>query len=185
MHVNRLPLMFLLAVLLFTLAAFTAPFVLQPHTVGGLDGRAWHVDYEERWQEMPVLPRLAYTAGDMVCHQKHERSYSLHGNQMPVCARDVGLLLGLTGGFALALAATPAATFQGTFRAMLPFVQSRTIAFALLAGLLLPLPLDGFAQLLSGYESVNVLRTATGLLFGFGVALLASLFLVTDPRRYR
>ncbi len=185
MHVNRLPLAFLLAVLLFTLAVFTAPYALQSGTVGALDGRAWHVDYTGRWREMPVLPRLAYTAGDMVCHQKQERSYILHGNQMPVCARDVGILLGLTGGFALALAATPAATFRDTFRSMLPFVRSRTAAVILLVGLLAPLPVDGLLQLFSGYESVNVLRTITGLLFGLGLALLASLFLVSDPRCYR
>ena len=185
MHVNRLPLAFLLAVLLFTLAVFTAPYALQPGTIGDIDGRAWHVDHGGRWQEMPVLPRLAYTAGDVVCHQKQERSYILHGNQMPVCARDVGILLGLAGGFALAVAATPAATFRDTFRSMLPFARSRAAVFTLLTGLLAPLPVDGFLQLLTGYESVNVLRTATGFLFGLGLALLASLFLVSDPRCYR
>lgn len=185
MHVNRWPLAFLLVVILFALAVFMAPFTVEPHRVSHLDGRAWHIDYAETWDQMPLLARLAYYAGDVVCHQHHARSYALHGNQLPVCARDVGVLGGLAGGFALALIATPAATFQGTFQALLPFVQNRVTALAVLGVVFLPLPLDGFLQLLTGYESINGVRTATGLLFGFGLAVLASLFLLTDPRRYR
>ena len=185
MHVNRLMLPFLLAGLLFTVAVIVAPFILEAHTVDDISGAAWQIDNAGAWDEMPMLPRLAYYAGDVVCHQKQERSYTLNGNQMPVCARDIGVLVGLTGGFALALAAVPAATFQGTFWAMLPFVRGRLAIAAVLAVLLVPLPLDGFLQLLTGYESVNPVRTITGLLFGFGVALLASLFLLTDPRRHR
>ncbi len=176
---------FLFVGVLATAAIFTAPFALQRGTVTGFEGRAWHIDHREAWEKLPLLPRLVYYGGDVVCHQRHQRSYMLHGNQMPVCARDVGLLVGMTGGFALALAATPAATIQGTFRAMLPFVQGKLAMAGVLAGLLIPLPLDGFLQLLTAYESVNPLRTTTGVLFGFGVALLASLFLLADPRRYR
>ncbi len=184
-HVNRLMLPVLLAVLLFTLAVFLAPFALRPHTVEGIDGAAWQLDHPGRWDEMPALSRLAYYAGDVVCHQKHWRSYMFNGNQMPVCARDVGMLLGMTGGFALALTAVPAATLSGTFRSMLPFVRSRMTMVAMFGMLLAPLPMDGFLQLLTGYESVNVLRTVTGLLFGLGLAMLSSLFLLADPRRYR
>lgn len=185
MHVNRLMLPFLLVFALATAAVFTAPFALQRGAVTGLDGHAWHVDHQGAWEELPPLPCLVYYGGDVVCHQRHGRSYMLYGNQMPVCARDVGLLAGMTGGFALALVATPAATLQGTFCGMLPFVRGKTAMAAVTTGLLLPLPLDGFLQLLTAYESVNPLRTATGLLFGVGVALLASVFLLADRRRYR
>jgi uncharacterized membrane protein len=181
-HCNRLPFGFLILVAVFTVAVFTAPYLVEPGTVEHLDGYAWQLDHLGRWDEMPALSRLAYYAGDVVCHQKHWRSYMLNGNQMPVCARDVGVLLGMAGGFALALTAVPAATLSGTFRSMLPFVRSRIAMLAMFGMLLAPLPVDGFLQLLTGYESVNVLRTVTGLLFGLALALLSSLFLLADPR---
>jgi uncharacterized membrane protein len=50
---------------------------------------------------------LVYAAGRLVCHQRPERSFHLHGRQLAVCARCTGLYLSaLAGGvFALALGA--------------------------------------------------------------------------------
>jgi uncharacterized membrane protein len=50
---------------------------------------------------------LVYGAGGLVCHQRPERSFHIHGRQLAVCARCTGLYLSaLAGGFfALALGA--------------------------------------------------------------------------------
>jgi uncharacterized membrane protein len=59
-------------VLLWVAALFVAPFELP-------DGS--------------VVSTLVYQAGALICHQRPERSFSLNGMQMPVCARCVGLYL--------------------------------------------------------------------------------------------
>jgi uncharacterized membrane protein len=41
----------------------------------------------------PRLIAVVYGAGALVCHQQTERSFSLTGTQMPVCARCTGLYL--------------------------------------------------------------------------------------------
>jgi len=47
-----------------------------------------------------------YSVGSLVCHQLPERSYSIWGAQMPVCARCAGIYVG----------AAVAAVFAATFR---------------------------------------------------------------------
>ena len=85
------------------------------------------------------------------------------GFKMPVCARDFGIYLGSLIGMAIFLALRNRIGPMG-----LPVY----ILF------LLPLVVDGFAQLLTGYESTNLIRLVTGLLAGgaSGVALLSLIY---------
>jgi uncharacterized membrane protein len=85
------------------------------------------------------------------------------GFKMPVCARDFGIYLGSLLGMAVFL------LFRGRIGPMgLPVY----IIF------LVPLLVDGFVQLLTGYESTNATRLATGLIAGgaSGVALLSIIY---------
>ena len=41
-----------------------------------------------------VVSAGVYLTGSLLCHQRPERSFSLWGAQMPVCARCAGLYLG-------------------------------------------------------------------------------------------
>lgn len=54
----------------------------------------------------PVLPAAAgavvYGFGSVICHQLPERSFHLAGYQLPVCARCLGIYVGLFGGMAYA-----------------------------------------------------------------------------------
>ena len=43
-----------------------------------------------------------YGLGSFICHQLPERSFHLAGFQLPVCARCVGIYLGVSGGAACA-----------------------------------------------------------------------------------
>ena len=38
-----------------------------------------------------ALPAIVYEAAGLICHQRPERSFHLHGIQLPVCARCFGL----------------------------------------------------------------------------------------------
>lgn len=87
------------------------------------------------------------------CHCRRDRSFFWRGRQFPLCARCTGELAGI-------LLAIPVCCFH------LPSVPPAL-------ALLLPLCLDGAAQALTRYESRNSLRFVTGLLFGFGLLVLA------------
>jgi len=178
---RRLPAALCLSFAALTALVVAAPWLAEESSIRGLDGQAWSLDYPQRWEAMPLPSRLAYTLGDLVCHQKEERSYLLHGNQIPVCARDLGLLAGMVAGFALTVAAEPRARLVDSAAGLL-HVRTKKMLVVAVALLLAPLTVDGFLQLLTAYESTNVLRSATGLLFGLGVSLLAGFLLLTDPR---
>src|SRR6185503_15853685 len=90
-----------------------------------------------------------YRIGSFIgCHQRQERSYFIRGRQVPVCARCLGMLIGL--------AVAPAFRFN----------------VALGAALLLPMLIDGGTQAFRLRESRNWLRLVTGIGFTLGAETL-------------
>ncbi len=81
------------------------------------------------------------------CHARPDRSFYFRGKQFPICARCTGELIGI-------LAGIPIAIFWGCPR----------FEFVLL--MMIPLIFDGFLQKLTSYESGNMRRLFTGILFG-------------------
>ncbi len=100
-----------------------------------------------------VAERL-YSAYRPFCHQKAERSLSVFGGQMAVCARCFGIYAG-------AIAGSLAATAMTCIRKDARIIDIRLVGLALL-----PLAIDGVTQLLELRGSSEWLRLATGLLFG-------------------
>ena len=90
------------------------------------------------------------------CHCRDDRSFHYHGRKFPICARCTGELIGIIIAAVLAFFRLPPAWCA--------------------ALLLVPLIADGLAQLLTVYESTNIRRMVTGILFGYG---LFSLFLIS------
>lgn len=90
------------------------------------------------------------------CHCRPERSFFYRGVQFPICARCTGELAGI-----LLAVFTWAAAHPGGAAAGL---------------LLVPLIADGLLQLRTAYESNNLRRLWTGILFGYG---LTDLFLLS------
>jgi len=117
------------------------------------------------------LAMLAYNQGYLVsnCHQMFQRSLIFAGFEMPFCARDTGIYVGCLVGAALPLAGLK-----------LP----RRLASVWVCGLLMvPLAVDGVSQtILDMRESSNLLRVATGLLFGFGMVYVFSARIVERSR---
>ena len=132
-----------------------SPYLIPEGYTGDLSGSVGIYDNKETIENMNPVAKIAYYLGDVNCHQICDRSYSYHNNQMPFCARDLGIFIGLALGFTLARGRK--------IRLTLPFI--------LLA--LLPIGLDGTIQLLTSYESTNTKRILTGLIAGgvTGVAL--------------
>lgn len=73
-----------------------SPYLFPPGSFIGLDGSPTVIDHG--WQG---LSGIGYLLGDIICHQQSSRSIMLNGNQMPICIRDLGLLIGLVAGLTI------------------------------------------------------------------------------------
>ena len=93
------------------------------------------------------------------CHRRPERSFFVKGYQMPVCARCEGELIGI-------LAALIAVWFLRP-------------PYWLMAVMMVPMAADGLIQGLTKYESTNLRRLITGILFGFGITMFVIMFLIS------
>lgn len=132
----------------------TAPLMVPEGTLADLTGVVGSHDNDDQFSSLGPIPRAVYWIGDGECHQIADRSYFLNGNQMPFCARDLGLFLGLAAGFGLAT-----------------FVAIRIHPVLVLVGLV-PMAVDGGIQLVTEYESNNPLRLLTGLIAGLALSLM-------------
>ena len=116
----------------YLVLCFLAPLLMPTDSVPELSGRANAIDYAFEsswgnkdhgeggkvghdqsqhggsfaWAELNPLWALTYGFGDLNCHQKHERSWEINGNQMPVCARDIGIFLGFSIGCLISVSYT-------------------------------------------------------------------------------
>jgi uncharacterized membrane protein len=142
----------LLAVLL---AIVIAPLTLPNDSIGGLDGSIGSLDHGEDLDDVPWPQRAVYLLGDINCHQQADRSFDLNGNQMPFCARDLGLLAGAVLGLAAFV------------------LLGRKVPWTWLLVLLVPMALDGVVQAITDYESSNVLRLLTGAIAGLAAGYVA------------
>ncbi len=186
-ELNKIPLILLILALFYTASLFIVPLTLEPGTVEGLDGAANRVVYMELWKELPTYHAAVYTFSDFNCHQMHERSYYLNGNQMPVCARCVGIFIGLTLGFFAMMFITPRKDYKDMLMSLIPMeteqlsqMKKRLLMITAGAAMLSPMAADGFIQLLSDYESNNPMRTVTGILGGVVFSLFMSALLVSS-----
>ncbi len=97
----------------------------------------------------------------LLCHGMVERCFVLFGEPMPLCARCIGIYLGVLAAVVLTVA----------FALLRRTPLSTTLAILLVA----PLVLDGATQALGFRESTNGLRLFTGTLAG----VVSSLWLLT------
>ena len=104
----------------------------------------------------------------LLCHGRAERSLSLFGAPMPICARCTGIYLGLLIGIAL---------FP-----LIRWLRERVMRVVAIVAVT-PLGIDGVTQLLGLRESVNPLRVATGVIAGlaFGLWILSAVQHPRDP----
>ncbi|DAC51534.1 MAG TPA: DUF2085 domain-containing protein [Candidatus Thalassarchaeaceae archaeon] len=208
----------------YLLAAFLVPALLPTDTVPELSGRANALDYMSKnstwgdwgnephseggsmghdqaehggkfaWSELDLFSALVYGFGDLNCHQKHERSWEINGNQMPFCTRDVGILAGVfIGGLIFRRRGLNRWTVRDSIISILPdekvepiyFTDRRfLLAFGGIALLLLPTAFDGGLQAITDYESTNLKRLLTGTPMGIGIGLLFSAVFAANPKPF-
>ncbi len=125
----------------------------------------------------PVAPSLGepvtwpYAFGALVCHQLPDRSFTIAGNQFPVCERCLAVELGMVAALAAAVLVAPRGGFVTALSAFLPGrLRSRADVLATGVALMLPMVLDGGLQLATAYVSAMPQRLLTGFLYGIGQA---------------
>ena len=185
----------------FLVSFFLAPALADSGTIVELSGRANMLDYHNSdndanftWTELNFFSASIYAFGDLNCHNKHERSWTINGNQMPVCVRDVGIFAGLAlGGFVYSRRGVNRWTVRDTFLSILPdetlqpiYTSNRRTLVFVAIGLLcvIPLALDGFTQLLTDRESTAFLRLVTGIPFGLGLGLFFAAAYSARPTKF-
>lgn len=84
------------------------------------------------------------------CHARPDRSFYFRGKQFPICARCTGELVGM-------ILCIPTLIFLGC------------PSFGTVLLLTVPLIIDGSIQKLTAYESGNIRRLITGILFGMAL----------------
>ena len=204
----------------FLLLCFITPATLEPGMIPELSGRANAIDYWSSnswgnlpkaeggplghdpslhggtvaWRDLPPIHSLVYAFGDLNCHQKHERSWRINDNQMPLCVRDIGMLLGATiGGLLFASRGLNRWTVRDTLLSPASDVwlnefyargsRNRLLVF-LLGATILPIGLDGGIQLVTSYESNNSLRLITGAIFGLLLGVGISAMFAARPKAF-
>ncbi len=107
-----------------------------------------------------------------VCHQQIDRSYLIRGIPLAVCTRCTGMYSGLFLGMAL----------FSNFSAFVAH-SKRYITLVFLAGFLM-LVTDGFANMFSLWQTCDVARSLTGLLWGITIGMLMIVSLLI-PRKLK
>lgn len=111
-----------------------------------------------------MYERLLELFGFGLCHQLPERSFFGGGVQVPVCARDTGIYVGML--FALVLIAL----LEPHRPTGLPSVG----VSALLGAFVLAMAADGVTSYAGWRETTNEIRLVTGLLAGYAMGAIAA-----------
>ena len=146
------------------------------------------------WSELNPIWAFTYGFADLNCHQKHYRSWEINGNQLAFCVRDVGIFAGVVVGAAIfGRLGHNRWTLRDTFLSIFPDQWLETVyqknqrgftSLCLAAVLIIPMAIDGFTQLLTDYESNNMLRLFTGLGFGIALGLIFVASLSARPHEF-
>jgi uncharacterized membrane protein len=144
---------------------FIVPAVLPADSVDlGDDGvvgkEAFLEDNDQQIKEINnSFAEAIYNFGDSSCHQLNHRSYFINGNQMPLCARDIGIYLGFAIG------------------ALIVTFFSVEMRMWWILGSLVPIGVDGLTQMFTSYESTNPVRLITGGLAGIMTTMVMGIMI--------
>ncbi|EMR73959.1 putative membrane protein [Thermoplasmatales archaeon SCGC AB-539-N05] len=155
---NKIKVIIFIFFLFWALLHFIIPLLLPANIITDLSGVVGLEDNEHLTNNLPFPSRLVYKLGDIMCHQKAERSFFINGNQMPFCSRCTGIFLGLSIGLMIVI--FKKLRLDGKF-------------IILLIAAFVPIGIDGIGQLFGFWKSNNLIRVITGLSAGIvcGIAI--------------
>jgi uncharacterized membrane protein len=138
--------------------------MLQPGgMIKGLSGRVGAIDNHSIISAVPPPCRYVYIFGDLWCHQRSDRSLFINGNQMPVCARCLGIFLGIPFGILASTLTWIGDVDERLHKKVLVLIS---IGYA-------PILIDSIGQSVGSWDSTNTIRLLTGTTAGivFGIIL--------------
>jgi len=159
----------LITLTILVVLSFLAPLTLPPDSVRlEGSGEVLCLNNYDGWKSLPVPHKVLYIIGDGICHQDPDRSFFLNGNQMPVCARDVGIFLGFMLGLTIAILFDRGRPAEVTIHGIVGRIHRTRIPpkrLTMILGIVFiaPVVIDGALQLVTPYESTNVTRLLTGM----------------------
>lgn len=170
-QVNIINFIIYLILITWALIIVIVPFGVEPHSLDfGDDGYTTYMEHSDEIDESTDSDFIEsiYDSGDSMCHQKSSRSYFINDNQMPYCARCTALFWGLALGVGL-----------------VAFIRIELKWWWLVGGLV-PMGVDGGLQMVTSYESINIIRVITGGLAGMvtGFAIGVIVFEVAEVVKY-
>ena len=110
---------------------------------------------------MAPLLAVLYAAGSVVCHQLPERSFHLGAYQLPVCARCLGIYVGI---FCIAVAAIGVRP-QSVIWGQTPSTRRLMVAVGAL-----PTVVTVLLEWVGAWQTSNAVRFAAGLPLGGAIA---------------
>ena len=159
--------MFLLSAVsaVFSASMFIIPFLSPNGSFVELDGTPGIMDHWDIWSGKDIITMLLYSFGDLACHQQMSRTVILNGSEMPICIRDLGLLMGFVIGCVLT-----AIRFND------PAIYRNARAYIVIAFILIFT--DWTIQ--HAFDlNVPITRLITGLLAGAGFSLIIYCWVIT------
>lgn len=186
---RRLPFLAVVALVVWLGALFLVPATLAPGTVAGLDGAENRLDHADRWMGLPFVHGVTYGIGDVLCHQKSWRSFSVGGNQLPVDERMTAIFAGALPGLLLSfwLPVSSHVTraldhvVPSRWRAASDGARARRWTLIVVVALL-PAAVDVLWENGWGRESTMPLRVLTGSIAGVAGGLVLGVFLASVDR---
>lgn len=176
--------------IIFTILHFIVPFLHEEGSIPNLRFSYENQKSIDLGHQEPVNEFFfdyIYLIGHFTCHQRSDRSFYLNDNQLPVCSRCLGIYLGMSLVFLIALWQRPRGSFFQSLCQLIRFNRTLkkeycdfVIIICLGAILAIPMLADGFLQIFTSYVSNDFTRLITGFIFGlfeggFVVGLLSHL----------
>ena len=163
---------------MFVVLMFTIPLLYPYGSFTGLDGWANSFDSANKVAFADPISRIVYGIGDVMCHQQEARSPIVNGSQMAFCHRDIGIFIGFAIGLIL--------TFD---RGFLTYVRKKGLtahrrSFKSIWDRISYLRIPLIGVMLSTVTVIEwaieyttpldapLLRVITGILSGFGIAMI-------------
>ena len=128
----------------------------------------WPPWITEHWL-VSVLFKLVSLYGDLGCHQRPERSFFIHGVQMALCVRCLGITIGFCIATIVSAKIVPIGRFYTAMKRMFFFDEETELylLFAIVFLFVAPMGFDGGIQLITNYDSQVYMRMITGTLYGY------------------
>ena len=155
-------LLFFIFASIAVLLTILAPIYQPSNAITNLSGSVGTSDNEDIISHIHFPWDYTYAFGDVWCHQKSERSFFIRGNQMPVCARCIGIFLGVFFGLGISIF---------TMVRIDENVHKKILKLFVVGYLLLAIDVTG--QSVGLWHSINAIRVLSGSLAGtsFGFIL--------------